>query len=414
MHNCFDYSRCSLLSNFPVYNYDMEQFKIASNDLEAYVKITVKQALGYNAQVTSNPSEACVFVALLGEGVGGGLDSVNLEESLHSLPYWGGDGRNHILLNLGRTFYSKNMFEGINTGRAIIVQSHFDARAFRPGFDLVTPPLLGLPGGDLWKNLPPIVPAKRKYLLSFQGELPRLRTYLENTQQLPPNSPRLREELAVVEELRRLEHTHTDDQFFLHFTCRGGGGYGDLEEWRMCDTEGMRTQALRESTFSLVLASPSPVEVSTVTLQARIYEALKYGAVPLILGNHVELPLSETIDWRKLALVFPKARVTEVHFLLRSLSDADLLFMRRQGRMVWERFFGSTQVGALSLTLSLSLSLWLYCFLSFPLFLSLTLLLSLAVLLSFSFTLFLSLSFSYSHVFSLSTLMSLFIVVILL
>ncbi|MPC11187.1 Exostosin-3 [Portunus trituberculatus] len=344
MHSCFDYSRCSLLSNFPVYNYDMEQFKIASNDLEAFVKITVKQALGYNAHVTQNPSEACVFVALLGEGVGGAPDSVNLEESLHSLPHWGGDGRNHILLNLGRTFYSKNMFQSVNTGRAIIVQSHFDATVFRPGFDLVTPPLLGLPGGDLWKNLPPIVPAKRKYLLSFQGELPRLRSYLEKTQQPPPNSPRLREEMAMVEELRRLEHTHTDDRFLLHFTCRGGGGYGDLEEWRMCDTESMRTQVLRESTFSLVLAPPSPQELTTVTLQARIYEALKYGAVPVVLGNHVELPLSETIDWRKLALVLPKARVTEIHFLLRSLSDADLLFMRRQGRMVWERFFGSTQV----------------------------------------------------------------------
>ncbi|XP_045106982.1 exostosin-3-like [Portunus trituberculatus] len=344
MHSCFDYSRCSLLSNFPVYNYDMEQFKIASNDLEAFVKITVKQALGYNAHVTQNPSEACVFVALLGEGVGGAPDSVNLEESLHSLPHWGGDGRNHILLNLGRTFYSKNMFQSVNTGRAIIVQSHFDATVFRPGFDLVTPPLLGLPGGDLWKNLPPIVPAKRKYLLSFQGELPRLRSYLEKTQQPPPNSPRLREEMAMVEELRRLEHTHTDDRFLLHFTCRGGGGYGDLEEWRMCDTESMRTQVLRESTFSLVLAPPSPQELTTVTLQARVYEALKYGAVPVVLGNHVELPLSETIDWRKLALVLPKARVTEIHFLLRSLSDADLLFMRRQGRMVWERFFGSTQV----------------------------------------------------------------------
>ncbi|XP_071535730.1 exostosin-3 [Panulirus ornatus] len=344
MHNCFDYSRCSLLSSFPVYNYDIDKYRIPSNDLEAFVKITVKQALGYNAQVTTDPNEACVFVVLMGECIGAAIDKVNLEENLHSLPYWNGDGRNHVLLNLGRTFYSKNIFEGVNTGRAITVQSHFYAHLYRPGFDLVTPPLLGLPGGDLWQNLPPIVPAKRRYLISFQGELPRLRNFLDKEEHPLSNNPQIREEIAIVEELMQLEHTHTDDHFLLQFTCQGSGGYGDLEEWQMCETESMRTQILRDSTFSLVMAPLSPTEITTITLQARIYEAIKYGAIPVILGNHIELPLSETIDWHKLALVLPKARVTELHFLLRSVSDGDILFMRRQGRLVWERFLGSTQV----------------------------------------------------------------------
>lgn len=32
-----------------------------------------------------------------------------------------------------------------------------------------------------------------------------------------------------------------------------------------------------------------------------------------------------------------------MHFLLRSFSDADILFMRRQGRLIWERYFASLQ-----------------------------------------------------------------------
>lgn len=38
-----------------------------------------------------------------------------------------------------------------------------------------------------------------------------------------------------------------------------------------------------------------------------------------------------------------KARITEMHFFLRSISDADLLSLRRQGRLVWERYCSSVQ-----------------------------------------------------------------------
>lgn len=33
----------------------------------------------------------------------------------------------------------------------------------------------------------------------------------------------------------------------------------------------------------------------------------------------------------------------ELHFLLRSVPDSDLLALRRQGRLVWERYFASLQ-----------------------------------------------------------------------
>lgn len=32
-----------------------------------------------------------------------------------------------------------------------------------------------------------------------------------------------------------------------------------------------------------------------------------------------------------------------MHFLLRAIPDTDSLFMRRQGRLIWERYFGTAQ-----------------------------------------------------------------------
>lgn len=108
MFNCFDYSRCSLLSGFPVFVYDADKYQIAPQPLEPFIKTTVRQALGYNAHVTRQAEEACVFVALVGEmtTTGAQLDKQLLESNLHSLPYWNGDGRNHVLLNLARSLYA--------------------------------------------------------------------------------------------------------------------------------------------------------------------------------------------------------------------------------------------------------------------------------------------------------------------
>ena len=50
----------------------------------------------------------------------------------------------------------------------MVVQSTMLRAQYRPGFDIVSSPLLGLPGGDLWRDLPPMVPAKRHYLMSYQ------------------------------------------------------------------------------------------------------------------------------------------------------------------------------------------------------------------------------------------------------
>lgn len=90
------------------------------------------------------------------------------ETAIKSLPYWGGDGRNHVLLNMARrelAVGSGDAFRGASVGRAMVAQSTFTHEQFRAGFDVITPPALGPPGGDVWADCAPIAPARRKYLL---------------------------------------------------------------------------------------------------------------------------------------------------------------------------------------------------------------------------------------------------------
>lgn len=135
MFNCFDHSRCSITSGFPVYLYDPDQYPVMHDgwDVDGFLKTTLKQTLGYNPHLTSNPKEACIYVVLVGEvlkdeddiddneGMNQDLPPLD-SKALKRLPYWGGDGRNHVLLNLARrdlTAKSGDIFSSVDTGKKL-------------------------------------------------------------------------------------------------------------------------------------------------------------------------------------------------------------------------------------------------------------------------------------------------------
>ena len=86
------------------------------------------------------------------------------------LPHWGGDGRNHVLFYLSRERLqpSTALVASDLTGRALIIQSTFIQTSFRPGFDIVIFPALGPPGGDVWQDCAPMLPARREFLITYQ------------------------------------------------------------------------------------------------------------------------------------------------------------------------------------------------------------------------------------------------------
>ncbi|XP_060518038.1 exostosin-3 isoform X1 [Cylas formicarius] len=359
MFSCFDHSRCSLTSGFPVYLYDPDQYPVMHDgwDVDGFLKTTLKQALGLNPHLTSNPAQACIYLVLVGEalkdaddaGENGEIFPPLDSEALKRLPYWGGDGRNHILLNLARRDLSANsgdIFSVVDTGRAIVVQSTFTRRRFRADFDLIVPPVLGPPGGDIWRECAPMLPARRRYLLSFQGEIKSNKSNVRHVAY-----PRDRDDVElnsfILDHLRQLVKTHTSDQISLEFECvPANDDFMDTgpQDWALCGTDSSRRGVLKDSTFVLIFAPASDELLSTTLLQARVYEALRAGAVPVVLGgDQVKLAYDEVIQWRRVGIFVPRTRVTELHFLLRSIPDEDILLFRRQGRLVWERYLSSVQ-----------------------------------------------------------------------
>lgn len=362
MFSCFDHSRCSLTSGFPVFLYDPDQNPVMHEgwDVDGFLKTTLKQVLGYNPHLTSNPKEACIYLVLVGEAlkdtddvsenVGNHLNLPPLDSAaLKRLPYWGGDGRNHILLNLARrdlTANSGDVFQNVDTGRAILVQSTFSTN-YRDGFDLIVSPVLGPPGGDVWQECEAMLPARRKYLLSFQGEIK-----LTSRQSQAPFSTlksKFDSELDnfIIDHLRGLARSQTNDKFHFEFECNPASddnvNFGP-QDWAFCGTDSSRRTILKDSTFALIFAPRSPSLISTTLLQARVYEALRSGAIPVILGgDQIKLAYHEVIQWKRVAIFLPQARVTELHFLLRAIPDEDVLLMRRQGRLIWERYLASVQ-----------------------------------------------------------------------
>lgn len=232
----------------------------------------------------------------------------------------------------------------------MVVQSTYLQDQFRQGYDLIVPPMLGPPGGDVWHECPPIVPARRRYLISFQGELkPTVKVIKNDVESIDDYM----QDIAalddfVIEYLKRMAlEKVSSDKFYFQFECVPATEQktiAPIKDWSLCGTDTSRRNVLKDSTYALIFAPGNPEYVSTTLLQARLFEALRSGAIPVLLGgDQILLPYSEVIDWKKCAVFLPKARITELHFFLRAISDADLLSMRRQGRLIWERYLSSVQ-----------------------------------------------------------------------
>lgn len=385
MYNCFDYSRCSLTSGFPVFLYDPDHYPVIAPgwEIEGFVKTTLKQTLGYNPHFTSDPKVACIYLVLIGEALAvprrqnTQINSTKVpaktlqEKLLHNLPYWGGDGRNHVLLNFARSSSihdsrdtstgGRDIFLGVDTGRAILIQSTFMRSTFRRSFDVVTPPILGPPGGDIWQDCPSMLPARRRYLLSFQGEF-RYSSNLATTKEATVKNlvqtvdnvddADLHEDREdyiaeskrktgvsdadddvdrfIMEHLQGMAYGSTSDRFLFHFECSLSVNLPNTEEtfkklntgdwlpntrkvpdswgeWALCGTESSRTNVLKDSTFALVMAPKNISVVSTTVVQIRVYEAIRAGAIPVLLGgDRLEMAYGEVVDWHRAALFLPK------------------------------------------------------------------------------------------------------------
>lgn len=320
MHSCFDYSHCSLTSSFPVYFYPNDDSVLDPN-----MRASVAQVLDTNVHTTFDPSVACVYVVILG----GHLPSGSPAGYLRQLAHWNGDGRNHVVINLG----SAMVLSESHVQQAIIAQPSARSLTFRRKFDIVVPPAtLTKEPQNVWELAPVIIPARRRYLLSFHGT-PARGTNL---------TAAARTNEVVVNALKKMVEGFENELNF-NFSCSAAeDAFSVPNEWLLCGDNSSRAQLLRQSTFSIVFA-PLGDFISTRVFLTRIRESLQNGAIPVVVGGDAaELPFSEFVDWSRAALLLPLARVTELHFILRTYLDVDIVELRRRGRLLWENYLATT------------------------------------------------------------------------
>jgi len=349
LRSCFDYARCPLTSGFPVYVYDTGSYPWGER-IDPLVRQAFNAAAKTNIYITSDASVACLYVVLVGELQESSAPlppPSELEQQLKALPYWRADGRNHLLLHLTRKSMTQNFLYNVSTDRAAIAQTTFLEQQYREGFDLVVSPLVHALSEPNFLEIPPQVPVKRKYLFTFQGE--RVESLRSQLQEVPPQS--FEEEIErdppadyddrIIGTLKAVQDSHLD-QVLVEFTCKSPQPSLPTE-WALCGEREDRLEVLKVSTFALVITPGDGQLVASAGCGMRLFEALEVGAIPVVLGDHAKLPYHQFIRWSEAAIVVPKPRITELHFLLRSLSDNDLLSVRRQGRFLWEAYFSTSE-----------------------------------------------------------------------
>jgi len=311
LSSCFDFSRCSVTSQFPVYLYP-----------SAADKSLLHSHLSTGPYMTTQPSNACLYVVIVGPNT-----------TLQSLPYWGGDGRNHLLI-----FPSYSYLSGKNTGRALVASSVAMEGQFRQQFDLVLPPLLLEQGDDPpWARYPVLVPVVREFLLVFDGQL-KLEQKLD-----PALDEVVRQDRQVVATLQDMKTKGTSDKFLLSFSCKELDQTVESVEtgWSLCGDSVTRQERLLKATFCLILSPSTRQVISSATIQTRLVECLQAGSIPVVLSLDIVLPLGEILDWTKAAIILPVQRITELHFLLRTLPHSDIFDLKRQGRLILSTYISS-------------------------------------------------------------------------
>ena len=199
----------------------------------------------------------------------------------------------------------------------MLAQNTFSSRAgFRERFDILLPELTVI-SQPVWQMYPNMVPITRKYLLSFHGKI-------NGEKALDPTTA------SLIDALKHMANTKTQDKFLFSFDCNAHHLEVPHGDWALCGEESQRIESLQASTFALVIVPSGATFVHARGLRIRLYESLRSGSVPVILGSDTILPFSEYLDWSRFSIQLPRARVSELHYILRTLTFSDLFGLKRQ------------------------------------------------------------------------------------
>ena len=322
---CIDYSRCPLTRPFSVYVYDSDPAH-GHLPLDHVTRSELIAILNATSSLAPKPQDACLLAVTLDTRT---LDVSTLERTLPSLPHWGAEGVNHVLVGL---LDGPSSVLGVaKVGKAVVVgNTLFAGRRFRPGYDVLVPsPPRAIPKAT---DLPPILPEVRTSLLYFGGRPGPGATPTSQGVDLSSLD-------ALRDALRDIEVVTIDSSCREGGVAEGEGEEGTTEgEWALCRDRSVRLHNHAHSTFSLVLGGGGTA-VGAATF-SRLMESLQAGSIPVVVGV-VTLPLHDVIDWSRAVLLVPPNRFGELHYILRGIAPVTVTQYRLQGRMIWLSYCSS-------------------------------------------------------------------------
>lgn len=316
---CLDHSRCPLHKAFLVYVYNENRpysslFPLRDNQVLKGFLTRLREV----GTLTSDPELACLFVVVVGPLLQP-LSQSLLEERLHSLPTWtASQAANHLLIDIPYQGVATPL-RGIDIGRAIL------AHGLAQQWDILLPPVTRDDDKPLWQGLPLHLPAKRQNLVYFEGHQSQKESLSDLT-------------AADLDSITSALAGRVQDKLFIRTSCPSVSEQVFPGEWALCGSPEERHSHLSLTTFSLVLGSGSGLNGPTT--YTRLVEALRYGAIPVVIGVG-RLPLETVINWNLAVVTIPTSQVGQLHLLLKSYTDEKILSFRRQGRYLWETFFSS-------------------------------------------------------------------------
>jgi len=99
---------------------------------------------------------------------------------------------------------------------------------------------------------------------------------------------------CLVDILQKFITQTTDDQFYIITDCENQRVESNITDWCLCGDETKRKVFITQSTFTLISAPLDNDMKSTAMMQTRIFESLKFGAIPVFLEHdRIGLPFDE-------------------------------------------------------------------------------------------------------------------------
>lgn len=331
MFSCFDYSRCSLFSPFFVYVYNLHQLSSFSESTFNYQLFSVLKS---NVHITSDPNVACVYMVILYQNFTILHDRDKLQNYLLSLPHWGGDGRNNIIVNTNSSF--DILQTGVNPMKAMLLQTQFNEYNYRNKYDLIVPSMYSLSTAKASEFSPVFSPARRKYFISFLGQVNE-----EADDDSSTKNSNTDLQVVVKDALLKLVAKHSRaayNEFLFDFDC-------DEKTKQLCENQ---TIILLDSTFTIIMPTASHSSQSFLInpiiydnqLNSKIMNAFVTGAIPILVGgDFISLPFNEAIDWDRALIRIPTAHITELYVVLKTFTDSDIIEMRRFGSNIYHNYF---------------------------------------------------------------------------